>query len=107
MIDSRPARGGSCVGESYNDFMLGWGNLQDIKNSLDKQAGANSFVIPSKSSTRNKDHKKNQKLNAALIKKAMMSQPQSATVKSISTKNGRKKGFDFSFASKDKIEEMP
>lgn len=35
----------------------------------------------------------------------MMNQPQSATVKSISTKNGRKKQFDFSFASKDKIEE--
>ena len=36
MIDSRPARGGSYVGESYGDFMLGGGNLQDIKTSLDK-----------------------------------------------------------------------
>ena len=35
----------------------------------------------------------------------MLNQPQSATVKSLSTKNGRKKGFDFSFGGMDKIDE--
>jgi len=31
MIDSRPPRGGSMIGENYGDFMLGGGSLQDIK----------------------------------------------------------------------------
>jgi len=100
MAESRPARGGSCVGESYNDFMLGGGNLQDIKNSLDMKAGSQSVLEPSRISPKVKDSKKNQRLNAALIKKAMTAAPQSATIKSISTKNGKKKGFDFSFADK-------
>ena len=75
MIDKRPPLGGSMIGESYGDFMLGGGNIQDIKNSLDKQNMSSSLLQPSMSSPKNKEQKKNQKLNAALIRKAMINQP--------------------------------
>lgn len=66
--------GGSMIGESFGDYMIGGGNNMDLRNIGRQTSG--SVLIPSfEPIVTENEHKKNQKLNAQLIRKALINQP--------------------------------
>ena len=90
--------GGSMIGESFGDYMIGGGSNMDLRNICRQPSG--SVLIPSfEPLSSETEHKKNQKLNAQLIRKALVNQPQTAIC------NKKKGGFNFNFNMNDIQEE--